>query len=68
MTRRETITTEAGEVESGDILPALDNGYVFAEPVGAGDFDVQIWFHTRDGEEAVLPCPSNMPLTVKRSA
>lgn len=71
------VKVEAGEVQEGDFLPGLDNGYVVEV-----DHDPDVWdgrynvsmstglvlltFHTAQGEEAYLLCPPDMPVTVKR--
>lgn len=73
-----TEVVEAGEVEAGDFLPGLDNGYVFEDPTQADAYvsdgyviampsgTIRIRFHTAEGEEAELICPDNMPVTIRQ--
>lgn len=65
----------ASELESGDYLTGLDNGYVVEVGdnetphmdgryvIDRGDGLVSITFHTAQGEEGELIVPSEMPVT-----
>lgn len=57
----------ARDIELGDFLTGLDNGYV-VEILEAGyeDSERVISFHTAEGSEADLRCPDNMPIAIKR--
>jgi hypothetical protein len=80
MPNGQTMTVPAAEVQEGDYLPGLDNGYVFEDPedaddkvslsdgrfsFGVGDGMTLVSFHTADGDEAYLVVPSDMPVTVE---
>lgn len=80
-TQDNTETVEAKDVREGDFLPGLDNGFVFQDAesdlylwMGEGsdnpyvlpEDSVRITFHTQQGDEAYLICPSDMPVTVQR--
>lgn len=56
----------AKDVREGDFFPGLDNGYVPYPPMLDGN-ELEILFHTAEGEEATLRCPGKMPVTVRRS-
>lgn len=76
------MTVPASEVQEGDFLPGLGNGYVFEDAESASgkvsmsdgrySFDVGegmtlVSFHTAEGDEAFLVVPEDMPVTVERS-
>jgi hypothetical protein len=64
-----TITVPAEEVKVGDMIPGLDNGYVFdTDDTSDRDGYMEITFHDADGEECYLTVPPNMPMTVTREA
>lgn len=80
-TTRTTTTVAIQDVREDDFLPGLDRGYVFQDPepahehvawMGQGfpfELSEDLWlvtFHTRDGEEAYLIGPADMPVTVER--
>jgi hypothetical protein len=72
------IQVTASEVQEGDFLPGLDNGYVFQEP--ETDHDLRdgryntavgrglalISFHDQNGDECYLLAPPDMTVTVTR--
>lgn len=70
------MTVAASEVQEGDFLVGLDNGYVFEGPsedvppyesgYARGPGLVSISFHTAEGDEGELIVPAEMPVTVKR--
>lgn len=68
-----TITIAADEVQVGDFLPALDNGFVFEtdeSPAytwgGAADGFFAIGFHDNDGNENYLFVYPESQVTVRR--
>ncbi len=64
----QTETVDASNVQEGDFLPGLDNGYVYDEPEEVDEYRVRINFHTSEGDEAHVECPRDMPVTVERKA
>lgn len=72
------MTVPAEEVEEGDFLTGLDNGYVFEEPernpnIGYGRWNtalgegaVLISFHDAQGDENYLICAPDMKVSVRR--
>lgn len=76
MTTATTVNVTAADVEVGDFLPGIGNGYVFAVSTDhdyrteynttAFRDDVEIMFHTADGDEATLFLPPESPVTVDR--
>lgn len=59
------VTIKAKKVRPGHSIPGLDNGYVVeAEDDGV---DVEMLFHTAEGEEAKLVCPRDMPIIVDQA-
>lgn len=60
------IVVEASDVEEGDFLTALDNGYVF-EVEEESEFYTRINFHDCDGEECYLIVPNETNVSVRRA-
>lgn len=72
----------ANEVQEGDFLPGLDNGYVFEVEEGNGylsyprtdsgqsvcmpEDTILIGFHDAEGEECYLLLPGESMLTIER--
>lgn len=59
---RTPVAVLAKRVKPGHSIPGLDNGYVVE--VVKDTYDVEITFHTAEGDEAKLIVPKDVPITV----